>query len=41
MTPMNGDEGGRLILDPATGAIVASDDHDDDHDHDHDHDDHH
>lgn len=30
----DGDEGRRLILDPATGAIVASDDHDDDHDHD-------
>jgi phospholipase C len=35
----DGDEGRRLILDPATGAIVASDDHDDDHDRDdHDHD---
>jgi phospholipase C len=32
----DGDEGRRLILDPATGAIVASDDHDDDHGHDHD-----
>jgi phospholipase C len=34
----DGDEGRRLILDPATGAIVDSDDHDDDHDRDdHDH----
>jgi len=30
----DGDEGRRLILDPATGAVMSTDDHDDDHDHD-------